>query len=195
MASRKHTTPAQLELSLATEEEWRAIPGYEGLYEVSNLGRIKNARPISTRKRHPENQRRGGRIMLQSVNRDGYHVIKLCKDGMAKLFRVHSLVLHAFIGPSLQGMVCNHLDGNRTNNVVGNLEWTTPAGNRTHTVHLGRQARGERHPQARLTAAQVLEIRRLASEGKPWKVLAQHYNVYPSTIRRIVVRLAWTHLP
>nr|UVX78839.1 MAG: zinc-binding loop region of homing endonuclease [Bacteriophage sp.] len=89
-------------------EEFRDIKGYEGLYQVSNLGIVKNIK---------------GRIMKQCKDRYGYLTISLCKEGKHKTFSVHRLVAEEFI-PNENNYPCiNHKDEDKTNNNVNNLEW------------------------------------------------------------------------
>ena len=90
-------------------EEFRDIPGYEGLYEVSNLGRV----------------RRNGKILKPWKNNWGYLLVSLCKNGIVRNARIHRLVALAFI-PNPQNLPqVNHKDEDKTNNAVSNLEWCT----------------------------------------------------------------------
>lgn len=90
-------------------EEFRDVPGYEGTYEVSNLGRI----------------RRNEKILRPIKNKDGYLLVNLCKNGIMRKARIHRLVAYAFI-PNPQNLPCiNHKDEDKTNNAVNNLEWCT----------------------------------------------------------------------
>lgn len=92
-------------------EEWRDIVGYEGLYEVSDLGRVKN---IKT-----------GRILSSKNNGIGYLFVDLYKNGIHKGFYIHRLVAYVFI-PNPQNLPqVNHRDENKSNNTVDNLEWCT----------------------------------------------------------------------
>lgn len=90
-------------------EEFRDIPGYEGVYEVSNLGRV----------------RRNGKILKPGKNRDGYLLVSLSKNGIRKTVRVHRLVALSFLSNPNNLPEINHRDENRTNNTVDNLEWCT----------------------------------------------------------------------
>lgn len=87
-------------------EEWRPVAGYEGKYLVSNLGRVKTA----------------DRVLKPFNNGNGYLVIGLTANKKVKNHYIHRLVATAFIGDIPSGMVVNHLDYNRQNNYVGNLE-------------------------------------------------------------------------
>lgn len=111
-------------------EDWCPVVGYEGLYEVSNLGRVRsldrkvwNGRCFYTKK---------GRILIQTKTTTGYWKIDFKKDGIKKSYKVHRLVAFAFI-PKVEGKnIINHIDGNPLNNKVSNLEWCTQSENMKH---------------------------------------------------------------
>ena len=90
-------------------EEWRAVPGYEGLYEVSNTGMVRSLRH--------------NKIMSPNTNRYGYKYINLCKDGIIKTKTIHRLVAQVFIPNPDNLPEVNHKDEDKTNNSVDNLEW------------------------------------------------------------------------
>lgn len=96
------------------KEEWKSIEGYEGLYEVSNMGRIRN--------KHK-------RILKPQDNGKGYLKIFLCNGTSKKHLYVHRLVAQAFIPNPMNVNVVNHLDECPSNNRADNLEWTTQKGN------------------------------------------------------------------
>ena len=101
-------------------EEWRDIKGYEGYYQISNLGRVKSLpRDVGSNRCKKEI------IMKTSIDKDGYEHLVLCKDGKQKHFRVNRLVAQAFIPNPNNYPVVNHKDENKTNNRVENLEWCT----------------------------------------------------------------------
>ena len=94
-------------------EEWRDIEGYEGLYQVSNLGRVKSLKYNKVK------------ILSPSKGNHGYLSVMLCKDGICKNIRIHRLVANAFI-PNLDDKpYVDHIDTDRTNNNVSNLRWVT----------------------------------------------------------------------
>lgn len=92
-------------------EIWKDVLGYEGLYMVSSIGRIKSVKT--------------GLIMKHWNNGNGYKRIKLCKNGRHKLEYIHRLVVEAFIGAIPGGLVVNHKDEDRINNTIDNLEICT----------------------------------------------------------------------
>lgn len=107
------------------EEEWRPVKGYEGLYEVSNTGKVRSLYFGKTR------------ILSPCKNSQGYLQAVLCKDKVPKGLRVHRLVASAFIPNPNNKPEVNHIDGNKANNNVDNLEWCTREYNMRHACHNG----------------------------------------------------------
>lgn len=108
-------------------EEWRDIAGYEGLYQVSNFGMVRSL---------PKRAYKRG-YMKQHVTHYGYLALRLTKNGKARGKRVHRLVAEAFLPNPNNYPVVNHIDGNKQNNVVSNLEWCTYAHNAKHAHETG----------------------------------------------------------
>ena len=100
------------------EEIWRDIDGYEMIYQVSNMGRVKRVKGYDSLG-HLRNEK----ILSPVINKDGYLKVGLCKEGNVKMFLVHRLVAQVFI-PNPEGLPqINHRDEDKTNNRVDNLEW------------------------------------------------------------------------
>lgn len=119
-----------------TEERWLPVVGYEGLYEVSDQGRVRSVDRVVTFK-DGRNRRAPGRI-LKLIPRDGnYVVVSLFENNRGTQVLVQHLVLAAFVGPRPEGMVCCHNDGNGSNNRVGNLRWDTYGENNRDLVRHG----------------------------------------------------------
>jgi hypothetical protein len=97
-------------------EIWKDIKGYEGIYQVSNLGRVKSLNY------HRECYEK---VLNQSTNKHGYLLAALCKNSNAKFFSVHRLVAQAFIPNPFNLPQINHKDENKKNNSIDNLEWCT----------------------------------------------------------------------
>jgi len=110
------------------EETWKAVVGYEGLYDVSDLGRVRSLNYNRTGSVH---------LLKEVVGSGMYTSVNLCKAGQAKQDRVHSLVAKSFLDPDYlsKGLVVNHKDFNRQNNVLSNLEIVTYRDN-TNLKHL-----------------------------------------------------------
>lgn len=109
------------------KEIWKDVVGYEGLYQVSNLGRIKAM------------QKRGHKsvVMKYSIRKDGYCRILLSKNSEYKALYVHRLVAEAFLTHADNECEVNHIDGNKANNNLSNLEWVTRSDNIKHALKCG----------------------------------------------------------
>lgn len=189
MASSDITTPQ------STTEEWRDIPGYEGLYQVSNHGRVRGLDRVVARRGQASTAIRG-RVLFQSVNpRWGYMQAGLHRDGKGRTWRVHQLVALAFIGPNPTHLDVNHIDTDKKNNRADNLEYCTRKRNLEHAREHGiGDKRGEKHHGAKLTADQVVEIRQRFADGELGYRLAAEYGVARSQISRIVNGRRWAHV-
>lgn len=111
------------------QEVWKNIKGYEGLYQISNLGRIKSlprngTKPIET-------------IKKTTVDKYGYLRVSLSNKNKRKKVLVHRLVAQAFISNPQNKPQVNHIDGNKKNNVLENLEWCTNSENMKHAYKIG----------------------------------------------------------
>lgn len=168
------------------EETWKGVEGYEGLYEVSNLGNVKSFRHCKT-----------GRNMAITNRGKGYMCVELRNNGVGKIKLIHRLVAQAFI-PNLENKaVVNHLDNNPSNNHVSNLAWAGQAENVNYAAKQNRLAKpcGEKNGQNKLSASDVLAIRqRRATEKTTYKDLAKEFNVCEATIFNIVKRMRWAHI-
>jgi hypothetical protein len=105
-------------------EEWRPIKGYEGLYDISNHGRVRS-------------NHRGGRILAPGLNSNGYLSVSLHRDGQRRSWNVHRLVADEFCPRRPEQTVIRHLDGTRTNNHHSNLTWGTYSENTYDAVRHG----------------------------------------------------------
>jgi len=110
-------------------EEWRAVVGYEGVYEVSNCG---NVRRIASAK-----GTRSGRMLKPHLHTTGRMHVSLSRDGRPVVRKVHRLVALAFLGEPAPGQIVCHYDGDPTNNDVSNLRWDTQVGNHADSVRHG----------------------------------------------------------
>lgn len=172
------------------KEIWKAIKDYEGKYEVSNLGRVKSLERTSRLNRKIKE-----RILAPREHTGGYLRVQLSR----KDFYIHRLVAETFIPNPENKSQVNHIDGNKRNNRVDNLEWNTPLENNLHAIRTGlnkkdrdfmiKIANCENHKKAmirkrKLTDEQILEIRN--SKESEYK-LAEAYNVCRSHIHNIKV--------
>lgn len=113
------------------EEIWKDIKGYEDLYKVSNFGKIKSLERINQigNNKYVTFEK----ILKHHINKKrGYCQVNLCKNGTRKLFTCHRLVAETFIPNMDNKKYVNHIDGNKTNNCIDNLEWCTHSENINH---------------------------------------------------------------
>lgn len=158
-------------------EIWKDIKGYEGLYQVSDHGRVKSKK-----------------VPIKKPNLSGrYPYINLFKNGKYKTFYIHRLVAIHFIGES--DLVVNHKDGVKTNNHVSNLEYCTQSQNIRHAWSngLSKARRGELAGNAKLTANDIKIIREALEQGFTGKDLGIYFGVSGTQISRIKSRKRWNH--
>lgn len=157
------------------QEVWRDVVGYEGVYLVSNQGRVKRVKDAN-------NQYKGGHILKSNIHR-GYHHVQLHRNGVAKNKRVHRLVASAFIPNKENKPHVNHKNGVRGDNRKSNLEWCTPSENELHKYRvLGYQSHSKK-----LTDADVVKIREMYNTYEyTMKDLGDMFGVTPSCIYHVV---------
>jgi hypothetical protein len=181
------------------KEQWKDIEGYLGVYQVSNLGRLRSLERECYNPRYGKFIR-AGRIMKTPLHSTGYPFCTLHKDGIAKTFKVHRLVAGAFLARPSNRDYVNHKDGDKTNNNVSNLEWCTPSENMRHAHKLGLNTslkKGAAHHKSKLTEKDVLRIRHIFKDPKnalTKKEIANQYNISDVSISYIVLRRTWKHI-
>lgn len=163
------------------EEFWAEIPGFEGRYFVSSRGVV-----YSQISRRP--------LRRSCSDPTQYTQITLTLNGELHHILVHQLVAESFIGPRPTGADVNHRDGNRKNNCVENLEYVSRSENLLHASHVLRSTSGENGASAKLTDAQVKEIRTRVSAGEKQSVLADEFGMSRSSINEIVRFKRYIHV-
>ena len=114
-------------------EEWRDVRGFEGMYQVSNLGRVKSMeRDIITTYRGTIHTRHYHEVILKHKVSNRYHYVVLCSSGYHVRISVHRLVAIAFVPGYKEGLIVNHKDENPSNNQADNLEWCNHTYNNTY---------------------------------------------------------------
>ena len=155
----------------------KEIKNFEELYQVNELGQIWS---IKNKK-----------YLKQTLCKNGYLYVGLHKNKIRKNILVHRIVAEAFIPNPKRLPEVNHIDGNKQNNSVDNLEWCTRSQNTSHAFKTGlRNYNGCKNPHSKLTQSDVETIRRIYVRGKHCENnsygLAKRYNVSPKTIQNVV---------
>lgn len=164
---------------------WKDIPGYEGLYQVSDQGKVRSLGRLNAYGRRIK-----GRELSQINATRGYLQVKLCKDGLQSTRKIHVLVASAFIGDRPDGNHVRHLNGIKKDNRVVNLAYGSPAENgKDMRRHL--TLAGENHSQSKLSEKDVVTIRK---SDIPRNQLADKYGVTYATITDVQLGRSWRHI-
>lgn len=174
-------------------EIWKDIPGWEGLYQVSNMGRVKSL-PRMMNGPYGKQSLQGRILSSRANSRFKHQFVHLCRDGFEEKFYVHRLVLTVFKGPCPIGLECRHLDGNATNNHLNNLVWGTSLENNHDRIRHGTDNRGERCGSAKLTETDIRTIRSMKYYRGFDAKIAKQYGVSRETIGEIRRYDTWSHL-
>ena len=154
-------------------EEWKSIPGYEGLYEVSSYGRVRSLDRYDRR-----NCFRKGRILKQNNDGRGYMSIELCLNSKIKRYLVHRLVAQAFIPNPDNLPEVNHKDENPENNSVTNIEWC----NRSYNINYG--TRKDKVRESQLKSGFWTGLSEKEYKRKYWDDHRDHLNEWRREYRR-----------
>jgi uncharacterized protein YerC len=152
------------------KEIWKDIPGFEGKYQVSNLGRVKSFV-----------YRRNKTTIRKLPISNNYYRLLLCKNGKYESFYIHRLIADAFIPNPKNKKYVNHKDGNKLNNDISNLEWVTSAENSHHAWATGLNTKIYSH--SKQDAQKVLVLRK---EGRTYQEIEDITGVALATAWRIV---------
>lgn len=176
-------------------ENWRPVPGWEGIYSVSDLGRVRTEARMTKQR-----SRWGGlvdrvvkeRILSQATIESGHKVVCLKAGDRRKMKKVHRLVLRAFKGDPLPGRgVCRHLNGDPADNRPENLAWGTHKENTADARRHGTLCKGERIGTSKLTEDDVRLIRGFLKAGEPYRTVARRFDVCHAMIGKITNGEAW----
>lgn len=160
------------------KEQWKEIPGFNGDYIISNIGRIKSL------KRKP-------RLLRPCITQDSYELIQLSINGKQKGKYIHRLVAKNFVSGYREGLEVNHKDGNTLNNIYTNLEWLSHKENIRHAWDSGNSKNyGESCSKSKLKRIDIIHIRKLV-RAKTQREVAEMYNISQPHVSDIVNGKTW----
>lgn len=165
------------------DEVWKAVVGFEGLYEISDHGNIRKIAPDRMgRKTHV------GKLIKPMMGARGYYIYSFWKDGKPHSKLIHSLIMKAFCGDREDGETINHKNGIKTDNRFSNLEYVPHSENYRHALDvLGfKPPRGEKHHMAKLTDEQVIEIVKRGRNGEKKRHLAREFGIGEAAVGQYI---------
>lgn len=172
-----------------TDTELKDIPGFEGRYAITKDGRVWS---------YPKGRNnKNGMWLKPFFHHCGYHLVCLTDGSVNKKTHLcHRLVAEAFIPNPDNLPQVNHIDGDKTNNAISNLEWCDNSYNTQHAYDTGlkKAVKGETHGSAKLTENQVRTIRTLFRLGITQQKIADYFGVAQKTISKIFHRKTWSHI-
>lgn len=180
-------------------EVWVKVPMFDG-YEISNYARVRSlSRDVSINRKGWTKVKREGRILKQYPDGSGYVKVILRLNKVSKNMVVHRLMCMAFKGmpENYKQLNVNHIDGNKKNNLIENLEWCTAKENKRHAAKNNMVYRpcGEKCPFSKLKQSDVIAIRMAAKNGKVnRKEIAKEFNTTAGNVWLILRNKTWTHL-
>lgn len=176
------------------DEIWLPVKSYEGIYEISNLGRVKSITRFVTDILNGKERvhRINGCIFKYRVDQKGYPIVKISKNGHYRNIPVHRLIAAAFIENPSNLPAINHINGIKSDNRIENIEWCTIGDNTRHAFASGLiKNKGVDNVSAKLSENQVIEI---INSKEPTKNLLPIYGVSANVINEIKRGNRWKHL-
>jgi hypothetical protein len=171
-------------------EVWKDVVGYEGKYQASNLGQVRSVDRWVTHGRWGGDAKRflKGNLLSQSVASTGYYVVGFRGKKNTDKKEVHALVALTFLGERPAKHHTHHIDENKLNNNISNLEYKSSSNHSSH------HHKGESNYNAKLTAAKVLKIREMIKQGQRQVDIAAHFGVNQVQISKIKLGKTWQHV-
>lgn len=180
-------------------EIWKPVVGFEGLYEVSDQGRVRSLPRVTQVKNRWGNlvdRKFPGKVLsaANSKNRSNRRFVGLSANKTQTVKLVAHLVAEAFLGNRPVGHQVCHNNGDATDDRAVNLRYDTPAGNMADCLAHGTRPKGETHGSARLTSDDVVKIRAAVAAGAKQKDVAVEFGVHAKYVSLVVARSRWAHV-
>lgn len=175
------------------KKEWRDIKDWEGLYQINAFGQVKSLSRIFKGKL---NFKKVSKERILNTGHNNYPMVNLCRQGKSTMCTVHRLLWETFVGKIPNGMQINHIDGNKHNNNLINLEVVTPSQNISHAYKTGLKYQyvGSKSPNSKLKEEQVIKIKEMLKDGLSTRKIAKAFSVNQMTISHINQGNTWSHL-
>jgi hypothetical protein len=167
------------------KEEWLPIGGFTGYYEISNHGRIKRIKTCKGTN--------AGKI-LKCTAAGAYSGASLSKHNEQTMVRVHRLVAKMFLPTPARGRQVNHIDGNKRNAGVWNLEWVTSAENNLHSCRVLGNGIGVKNAAAKMKEGEVRSVFAMRRRKRTFRQIADALGISPANACMIANRKTWKHL-
>lgn len=161
-------------------EIWKDVPGFDGDYQASSLGRVRSRKRTSSPRKLD-----GWKILRQNKSVWGYWMVVLNKDSKSFMYSVHRTVLESFVGKRPEGMVACHNNGDQEDNRIENLRWDTRVNNEEDKKRHGTYQVGDKASNRKLSEAEVAKIKRRLIRGEHTTVIAKEYDVTAACISLI----------
>jgi len=179
--------------SINNKEVWKPVDDYRGLYEVSNLGRVKSLPTESGGMRGKRGRK--GQLLKGGLGGRGYLHVTLRKAGIKKTVNIHCLVIKAFLPKKYKELEANHKNGIKTDNRLENLEWVTKSENQHHALKMGLKKilKGDACSWVKLNEMQIHVIKHLFKINPllTCRQIARFFNVSSSLIQQIKCGKIW----
>lgn len=176
------------------QETWLPVMGYEGLYEVSNMGEVRSLDRVIPHGKENFLRKRKGKILSKKIDPQNKFRVGLCKDGVQITYFVHYLVARNFIGECPKGLMTCHNDGDGQNNRADNLRFDTHQSNMDDMVKHGKSPRGSKNWNAIATKEQVLKVRELRAQGLFYKDICVQTGLSFESVAKMCQGKSWKWL-
>ena len=163
---------------------WRDVPGFCGVYQVSDAGDVRRVVANGS-------TGRVGLVKGSILRRMKYRHVTLSRPGKKRKVLVHVLVLEVFVGPRPAGMQARHRNGDGSDNRLKNLQWGTPSQNQMDRLVHGTSNRGEHNPMAKLTIQRVREIKARLAAGDRVRELGRELGISHTLVSNIKTGSRW----